>query len=170
MGVLIITERLFLRSFTMNDAEEAHRYFGDRKVMARIPSGACLTADDTRKRIATFIKLEKAWGISLWAATLKESGKIIGDCGLFPSQGKCPEIEIAYRFARDYWGKGFASEAAQAALDYGLKILKIDRIIALTDPDHTASRRIMVKLGMKYCATRQCFDREMVVYEILNDG
>jgi len=153
----------------MNDVEEVHRYFGDRQVMARIPAGVCSTCDDTRKRIAAFIKLEKVWGISLWAAALKESEKIIGDCGLFPSQGKGPEIEIAYRFACKYWGQGYASEAAQAALDYGLKILKIDRIIALTDPDHIASRRIMEKIGMKYYTNKEYYDREMVVYEILNE-
>jgi len=59
-----------------------------------------------------------------------------------------PAVEVAWRLARAYWGKGYATEAAQAALDYGFEQLGLDEIVALTVPANWRSRRVMERLGM----------------------
>ena len=152
----------------MNDVEEVHRYFGNAEVMRYIPAGISKTCDDTRARIARVIKIEREWGYCLWAVVEKSSGRIIGDCGIFPAEGKGPEIEVAYRFARKSWGKGYASEAATTVLNYGFEKFNLDRIVAIAEVDNLASRRVMQKIGMTYFGEKDYYDRKMVVYEAYN--
>ncbi|MRG85935.1 GNAT family N-acetyltransferase [Salinibacillus xinjiangensis] len=87
----------------------------------------------------------------------KEDHIPIGHAGLVPQtiNGK-DEIEIGYWIAREYWGKGYATEAAKALLDYGRKHLLKERFIALIQPDNLASLHVARKLGMQ-------LDKEVVL-------
>lgn len=68
--------------------------------------------------------------------------------------------------ARNYWGHGYATEAARAALAYGFDILKLDRIIALAKPNNVASRRVMEKKGMRYVKDTEYWGITCAYYEI----
>jgi len=59
-------------------------------------------------------------------------------------------VEVAYTIAREYWGQGLATEAAQAILQYGFKTLNLSRIVSLIDPDNGASQRVAEKMGMTF--------------------
>jgi len=76
----------------------------------------------------------------------------MGYCGLFyfPDVGGQPETEIGYRLARAYWGRGYATEAARAVRDYAFDTLRLQRLIAMIDPQNGASIRVAEKLGMVY--------------------
>ncbi len=91
-------------------------------------------------------------GLGVWAVVEKSSGETIGYCGLFFFPDVCgqPEIEIGYRLARSHWGRGYATEAARAVRDYAFQTLNVQRLIALIDPENTASIRVAEKLGMVY--------------------
>ncbi|MBU7003987.1 MAG: GNAT family N-acetyltransferase [Theionarchaea archaeon] len=164
-----ITDRLLIRPLTTWDAEELHEILGDPVVMARIPSGASGSLDETKKRLTKIIESYELHGYGLWAVLRRDNGRLIGECGIIPVEGKGPEVEIAYQFSRSSWGRGYATESAKECLRYGLDELGMDRIIGITYPDHGASRRVMEKAGMSYVGTGFYYRHEMVVYEILRN-
>jgi [ribosomal protein S5]-alanine N-acetyltransferase len=88
--------------------------------------------------------------LGMWAVIEKVTQDLIGYVGLsrFPSRCGPNEAELGFRLARRYWGRGYATEAAGAACDYALHRLLLPRIIAMIDPDNTASVRVAVKIGM----------------------
>jgi ribosomal-protein-alanine N-acetyltransferase len=161
---LFETPRLFLRHFEPDDAEELHTVFGDPKVMERIPGGPSPSLQETRRRLMKIIEHQQKHGFSLWAIVEKNSGKLIGDCGLILVEGRGPEIEISYDIAYEFWGRGYATEAASRCLRFGIEQLKLKRVIGLTYADHIASRRVMENSGMVYEKRVERYSRELVQY------
>ena len=104
-------------------------------------------------------------GYGPWAVIEKESGALIGHCGLKFAE-KLSATELMYAIHPDYQGKGYASEASKAALEFGKQQLKIDRIVAYTLPENLASRRVMEKLGMRFIKSFVHADLDHVMYEI----
>lgn len=168
MPLPLETNRLFIREFTEDDAKAFHATLGDPKVMGRIPGGPSSSVKETRKKIKKIIKYYQKWGCCMWALILKESGEMIGDCGLMPVEGKGPEIELTYDIALVHWGKGYATESSIECLRYGLEEMKLKRIIAITFPDHIASMRVMEKAGMSRIQNKCYYNQEMAVYEKKN--
>ncbi len=158
------TERLYIRPFRPDDDVELHEIFGDLKVMERIPSGPSKSLAETQRRLAKIMEHQTKHGFSLWALIRKEDGKLIGDCGLILVEGCGPEVEISYDIAYEFWGRGYATEAAGECLRYGLEDLGLKRIVGLTYADHHASRRIMEKIGMAYEGKVRHYNRDLVQY------
>jgi len=93
---------------------------------------------------------ERGWG--LWAAELKASGEFIGFIGLQPPMVELPCspcVEVGWRLAQAYWGKGLATEGARAALRFGFEQLGLDEIVSITVPTNRRSRAVMERLGMQ---------------------
>lgn len=89
-------------------------------------------------------------GHSLWAVLRKDTGELIGDCGLARQELPTgPEIEVGYHFRRDQWGKGFATEAARACLRHGFEVLRAGRLISLIRPENHPSRRVAERNGLR---------------------
>lgn len=160
------TERLILRPLTVDDAVEIHDYFSDPAVYEHIPPNHSTSLEETREKLKKILKMGAESGYGSLAVIEKATGKIVGDCGIFPSSVDDSKIEIAYRFARPSWGKGFAVEAAQEVLRYSFETYGFDSIIAITGPDHAASIRVMEKLRMKHTGNMKDEYGEVVVYEI----
>jgi RimJ/RimL family protein N-acetyltransferase len=82
---------------------------------------------------------------------LRATGEFIGTCGMepFDFDGQ-PEVELGYRLCLNFWGKGYAKEAATAMLSYGFGNLKLTRIMAFVLPQNKASVRILDQLGFRY--------------------
>lgn len=86
----------------------------------------------------------------LWPVEEKASGEVIGDCGLMPKQIEgVDEIELVYVLASSRWGRGYATEIAQALKHYAFDALGLRRIVSLIDPENTASQRVAEGLGMR---------------------
>ncbi len=165
MPLPIETPRLVIRSFTLQDAPALHeRVFGDPEAMRFIPRGASPSLDRTRASVERFMRHEREHGFGLWAVELKETGELIGDCGLFLVQGVGPEVEVAYHFGKPWWNKGYATEAASACLAFGFTECRLTEIIAICFPEHLASRRVMEKAGMKYVGPARYYDLDLVKY------
>jgi ribosomal-protein-alanine N-acetyltransferase len=158
------TERLLIRPFEPSDAEAIFETWGDPEAMRWIPGGAHPDVEASRQRIGRFTEHQAAHGFSLWPVIEKASGRILGDCGLILVQWTGPEVELAYRFGRRAWGKGYATEAAGVCLRYGFDVAGLDTIIAVTHPDHVASRRVMEKNGMRFVGMVQYYGRDLVKY------
>ncbi len=96
-------------------------------------------------------KIAKRWW-GFWAAELRASGAFIGFIGLQPpiTQLPCsPCVEVGWRLAHRYWGKGLASEGARAALRFGFERLGLDEIVSFTVPANRRSRAVMERLGLQ---------------------
>ena len=146
----IETERLLLRPFTPRDAEALHAIWGD-------PAAARFGGDwprpetvaDTRAYLEPIVAGQAERGYASWAVIERETGRLIGDCGLFPADGAGPDVELAYGLAPDVWGRGYATEAAAACVRAGFDQLELDRIVADVDPANTASIRVLEKAGFE---------------------
>ena len=154
----IKTDRLLLRRWRDDDVEPFAAMCGDPEVMRYIGSGA------TRARAqaqATIEAYESGWeerGFGLFAVERLEDRRFLGFTGLSePSflPEIMPAVEIGWRFARQSWGNGYASEAARAALDFGLRTRGLSEVVGIYQTENHASGRIMQKLGMR-------FDRETI--------
>lgn len=164
MSLPLETERLLIRPIRPDDAADLHAVYSDPAVMRCIPSGTADTLEATHRRIGLLIEHQDVHGFSLWAVVEKASGRVVGDCGLLLVEGRGPEVEVAYRLGRAAWGRGYATEAARASVGFGLDVLGLQRVIAVTVPDHLASRRVMEKIGMVFQGTACFYGRDVVLY------
>jgi len=122
----------------------------DPKVMMFFPSTLNRAASDAMADRCDQLIAERGWGV--WAAELKETGEFIGFIGLHipsPALPFSPCVEVGWRLACQYWGKGLASEAAVGALCVGFESLNVDEIVAFTTLHNVRSRAVMERLGMK---------------------
>ncbi len=107
--------------------------------------------------IAAIAMFERSWeqnGFGLFAVELRNDQKLIGFTGLaIPDflPEIMPSIEIGWRFARDAWGYGYATEAAKASLDFGFNDRGLNRIVSIHQVGNDASGRVMEKIGMSLC-------------------
>jgi RimJ/RimL family protein N-acetyltransferase len=144
------TERLRLRQWRASDRTPFAELNADPRVMEFFPSRLDRQASDAlAERIEAKIA-QRGWG--LWAAELRATGEFIGFIGLQPpaAQLPCsPCVEVGWRLAQRYWGKGLATEGARAALAFGFGKLGLDEIVSFTVPANRRSRAVMERLGMQ---------------------
>jgi ribosomal-protein-alanine N-acetyltransferase len=144
------TERLLLRHFLAADLDDMAGLFADAEVM-RFGTGP-QTREWTQKWLSGCLEdYYQKWGFGLWAIVPRVERRVIGFCGLtlFPDVDGREEIELGYRLARSYWGRGFATEAVGAVRDYAFDILCLRRLIALIDPENVRSVRVAEKSGFR---------------------
>lgn len=149
--VIAETERLLLRHFHIVDADAMNRVFGDPEVGRYC--GGVKSPEQVRKWLLGCLQdYHELWGFGLWAIVEKAGRRVIGFCGFsrFADVDGQSESEIGYRLARNHWGRGLATEAAIAVRDYGFNTLCFSRIIAIIDPQNSASIRVALKLGMRH--------------------
>ena len=164
----IETDRLLLRMFREDDLGDLSLIYGDPDVMRHL-SGHPLTTEETAGWLNYFLTGWENYGFGWWAVVLKESGELIGHCGL-QFIHVTPEVEVTYGLAKAYWRLGLASEAARACLRYGFEQLNLDRIYALADPGNIASHRVMERVGMRYDKTEyykdDLYEGDLIYYVI----
>jgi ribosomal-protein-alanine N-acetyltransferase len=167
----IETPRLLLRMFSQDDLDDLSRIYADADVM-RYLSGHPLTREETAGWLKYFLAGWEQYGFGWWAVVLKESGELIGHCGLQFIHVTL-EVEVTYGLAKPYWRMGLASEAARACLRYGFEQLKLDRIYALADPGNIESHRVMERVGMKYDKIEyykdDLYEGDLIYYVISRD-
>jgi [ribosomal protein S5]-alanine N-acetyltransferase len=145
----ILTQRLALRPFTLQEGEALMRVFGDAQVM-RFGDGP-----QSRAWVEDWLRACQehyaARGYGPYAVTEQRTGELLGYCGLtyFPDVNGRSEVELGYRLARAAWGQGYATEAALAVRDAAFSSLKLQRLVSIIDPGNTASIRVAEKLGMR---------------------
>jgi RimJ/RimL family protein N-acetyltransferase len=144
----ITTERLTLRPPTEADAPEMEAIFGDDRVMNAIGHAEGETPEKTLERARRHVRFFETLGYCMYLARRRDTGEVVGDCGVIPAEAKGPATEIGWRFAPAHWGKGYATEAARAVLGDAYARTRLDEIIAITLPENERSQRVATKLGM----------------------
>ena len=164
MELPLRTPRLELRPFTDADLPAAHRIYSDPEVMRYVGHGPVGSEHESRGMLAAYTAHQAVHGYSFWAVVERASGALIGDAGLFLSQGIGPDVELGYTLARRSWGRGYATEAARACLDAAFGPLGLDEVIALVVPDNSRSLRVVARLGMAPDGRRHAYGREHLVF------
>ena len=164
MAIIVETERLILRTWLLNDLKDFFDIYGDPEVWRFIDlKGVLENEDAARRSLRRSIAYHQEHGICHWAAVEKTKGKVIGACGFNLFEGG-PELELVYHFALAYWGRGYATEAARACLNYAFEELGAPRIVASTDPKNLASQRVLEKLGFGYRGSTRINDSDENFY------
>ena len=101
-------------------------------------------------------KREAELGYAALIVTLKKTGQFIGSGGLQPVKDT-PEVEIAYHYLPSAWGRGYATEAARAILEFGFKTIRLEEVVGLVFPENVASSRVLEKAGMWYVGQASYF-------------
>ena len=143
------TGRLLIRQFVIDDAEfivellnqpSFIRFIGDKKVR---------TVDDARSYITTGpIASYQRHGFGLYLVELNDGKVPIGMCGVLKRES-LPDPDLGFAFLPEYWGQGYAFEAASAVLKEARDTFKPTRILAITNPDNDASIKLLAKLGFQ---------------------
>lgn len=159
----IETERLLVRAFEPGDSEPMLAVYGDPDVMRFIPGGTLADVESVRATLETYTSVHASRGFSSWAVVESATGRVIGDVGfgVFEPTG---DIELGYTLARDSWGRGYATEAAQACLAAGARHLAPPRIIAVVDEANEASQRVAERIGMTRSETIEAHGRPHVLF------
>jgi [ribosomal protein S5]-alanine N-acetyltransferase len=146
-SVILETERLLLRKYTLCDLDSLAPILSDPVAMQFYP--AALDREGAQGWIERNLKRYQENGFGKWAMVLKASGEFIGDCGCVVQEveGK-NEIEVGYLVRRDLRGNGYATEAARACIEYAFVQLGADRVISMIRPENQRSRRVAEKNGM----------------------
>ena len=144
------TSRLLLRRWRDADREPFAAQSADPEVMRYFPATLDRAASD-----ATVDRIRAHWdkhGWGLWAAELRATGEFVGFLGLlvprFPLPGN-PGVEVGWRLGRDYWGHGYATEGARAAIEMGFGTLELPEIVAVTALGNLRSRAVMERIGLR---------------------
>jgi ribosomal-protein-alanine N-acetyltransferase len=145
------TRRLLLRQWRDADLEPFAALNADTEVMRYFPRGLDRAESDALAgRVRAQIEA-RGWG--LWAVELRASGAFAGFVGLSEPAFEArftPAVEAGWRLGRAFWGYGYATEAARAALAFGFDELELDEIVALTSTVNVRSRWVMERLGMRH--------------------
>jgi len=162
----IKTKRLELRPTKDSDLEDLAKLYGDPEVMQYIlpPLSRTIVAE----MIDWFKKEWKRLGYGYFALFEKQSGEFIGQCGLQKIAGKpdADEIELAFVIAKIFWGQGYATEAAEAVLDFGFTRGGLCRIVALTLEGNRLSKRVLEKSGFQFQENKKVFERMVMYYSL----
>lgn len=149
MDSIIRTKRLILRQWYEEDLESFAALNADTRVMEYFPS--VKTFEESTKEYEAILEHFKKQGYGFWAVSERSKTNFIGFIGLRYidfSASFTPAVEIGWRLAYDYWGKGYATEGAHASLKYGFEILKLPEIISFTSTHNARSQAVMKRIGM----------------------
>jgi RimJ/RimL family protein N-acetyltransferase len=150
-----ITDRLTARRICWADFDDAQRLHSDPQVAKTLSAtGRPLLPETTRRMLRRAVQHWRAQGFGLWMFHCRDSGEFIGRGGLIRydalDMGGREEVGLAYAVLSAHWGRGYATEMADASLCMGFRHLGLDNIGAWTLPANLASQRVMAKLGFHY--------------------
>lgn len=166
MPLPLETERLRIRPYRDGDVAGLHDVFGSPEVMKWTPSPPSKDLAETRERLGrtmAFTARQPA-GLGLWALELRDGEEFLGQVGLFPVEGKGPDVEVAYELAPRAWGRGYATEAARALVEYGFIEIGLRRVVALILSDNVRSRRVAEKCEMTLEGGGRFYGLDLLVF------
>lgn len=147
--VTLETERLILRQWKSCDLTIFAELNSDAETMAFFPNTLSTNASNALADKCQSLIAKRGWG--LWAAELKTSSEFMGFVGLHEVSSAMPfypSVEIGWRLHKDYWGNGFATEAATKVLSFAFQTLMVNDVVSFTTVSNTRSCRVMTRLGL----------------------
>jgi len=168
----IETERLILRELELSDADGMFELDSNPNVHLFVGNRPVKHIEESVEYIKIVQKQYKEFGIGRWAVVLKETNEFIGWSGI---KYIIEEInnhknfyELGYRFIEKHWGKGYATEAGIAFVDYAFNKMKVEALYAYADAGNEGSRKILEKLGFHFVNSFEYNEEIEVWYELRN--
>jgi len=161
----LASQRLLLRMFRESDLDAYAEMCGDPDVMRFLGDGRLLTRAEAWRHMALVVGHWQLRGFGLWAVEERGTGLLAGRVGCWQPEG-WPGLEIGWTLRRRFWGRGYATEAALAALDYAFTQLRQARVISLIDPDNGPSIAVALRLGMRMQGYTEVMGHPVVTYGI----
>ncbi|MEG0830191.1 MAG: GNAT family N-acetyltransferase [Anaerovoracaceae bacterium] len=145
---MIETKRLFLREMQQSDYQDLCKILQDKEVMYAY-EGA-FSDDEAQRWLDKQLDRYQENGFGLYAVILKETGEMIGQCGLTMQDYNHEKVvEIGYLFQKTYWHKGYAIEAASACKEYAFTVLGVDEVFSIIRDTNIASQKVAMGNGME---------------------
>ena len=142
------TDRLVLRGLRDDDLDDFVTIFGDAETVRYLGDGTPATPGEAWRNLAMCLGHWELRGYGLWGAEERATGRVVGRVGLYNPEG-WPGLEVGWAFARDTWGRGYATEGGAASLRWAFSELGADHVISVIHPDNIASRRVAEKAGFR---------------------
>lgn len=158
------TNRTILRPFAISDLLEAQEWFSDPEVMRHIPNGPDKDVDATKTRIKKYMDHQNIYGFSKWIVIDRVTQRPIGDSGIMWLE-QFKRFELGYRLRKEFWGRGLATEIANAWI-FSLPIVQED-LIAFAHAQNPASQKILKKLGFKELHIETILGMECMIFSLL---
>lgn len=146
---MLQTQRLFLRQWKEADYDTFANMCANAEVMRYFPKTLDRNESDAMADRITSLIEEKGWGF--WAVEERSSGAFAGFVGLHQVKDDlpcAPSVEIGWRLAQGFWGRGLAAEAALACLQFGFEKLKLPEVVSFTTRSNVRSQTVMQRIGM----------------------
>jgi [ribosomal protein S5]-alanine N-acetyltransferase len=152
-ALILETQRLYLRKFTLEDTDDLLLLFEDPVAMQYFPSTR--NREETREWIQAMLNRYETDGMGFYACILKDTEEFIGYCGLVLQKNVDgdDEIEVGYGLIRKYWHRGYATEAARACMDHAFKHLGAERVISLIRPENISSVNVARRNQLSFSKT-----------------
>ncbi len=160
--VRLETERLILRMWRRSDFEPYAEMCADPEVMRYI-GGKPMTKAESWRHLAMVIGHWHLRGYGMWAVEECSGGELVGRVGCWNPEGWAG-FEVGWMLRRKFWGRGFATESAQASLNYAFNELGQSHIISVIHPDNQASIKVAERLGEKLEGQTEVFGIQVLVY------
>jgi ribosomal-protein-alanine N-acetyltransferase len=160
----IETPSLILRHWKPEDAGALFCILQEPEILKYFPPTS-FTLEKTQRYIDHQLMHWQERGYGHWAVTLKEDGRIVGWNGL-EYLPETDENEVAYLLSHQVWGLGYATQAAQIAVNYGLETVRLQEIIGLVHPENIGSIRVLEKCGLTFVDRKVYWGLEMCRYLI----
>lgn len=146
------TERLILRNFDINDAAQLFELNANPKVLQFTGDKVFSDVNEAQNFIKAYDHYKK-FGFGRWAVIRKKDHAFLGWCGLKQHD---TYVDLGFRLKETYWNKGYATEAAQACIEYAFNHLQLTELICRVSKDNKASIRVIEKLGMNFFKYDEC--------------
>ena len=166
------TDRLRLRPYTLDDAQALHRLLDVDPDVWRFDPGYARSLEERLERIRiNTARYQWFAGVGIYAVELKETGRLIGQSGLntylLENQDGFTtiEVEVMFTLGKEFWGKGYATEAASEWVRYAFQELRLRRLVGCPDKRNRASVRVLEKLGFEIRPNAAEPDRVLAVLE-----
>ena len=163
------TERLVLRMLREEDFEEYAAMAADAEVMRYLGEGKPLSRGDAWRQLAFLVGHWQLRGYGMWGVEEAGTGRLAGRIGFLNPEG-WPGFELGWTLAREFWGRGYATEGARRALEYAFTEMGRDHVISLIRPGNLPSIRVAERLGERLERSVELFGGEALVYGITREA
>ncbi len=161
------TQHLDHRAMTLDDAQAFFALNSNPQVMRHTGEPMLQSISKAREALENYPDFDTI-GYGRWGSYLKTTNTLVGFCGLkYLSDLDC--VDVGFRFLPEYWGRGFATQACKASIDFGFDTIGLQRIIALVLPDNPASARVLEKCGMKNTGIIEYDEYSPYLYEVTRE-
>jgi RimJ/RimL family protein N-acetyltransferase len=166
--ITLETDRLTLRMLRESDLDAYAEMCADPEVMRYLGDGQPMARPMAWRNLAMMVGHWSLRGYGLWAAQERASGVLVGRIGFWNPEG-WPGFEVGWTLRRSFWGRGYATEGARAALGYAFTQLGQPHVISLIHPENAASIRVAQRIGERLSGSTEVMGKSALVYRITRE-